>query len=157
MRFRAGSPIIGVIVLLVVGTVFVVSAYVWNLVGPSEEPQAYRLEISAVFQVSDVSVVDARWRIALIVNNIGDSEVVVDKIFVNGKLVEEFGVCEGDSLSGKSSVATSIPEGGMRLPVGAKETVYLWIGGGAYSSGSVVNIELQRTGQMELLRTITLS
>jgi hypothetical protein len=157
MRFRAGSPIIGIIVLLVVGTVFAVSAYVWTLVGPSEEPQTYRLEISAVFQVSDVSVVDARWRVALIVNNVGDSEVIVDKIFVNGELVEEFGVCEGGSLSGKSSIATSIPEGGLRLPVGAKETVYLWIGGGAYSSGTVINIELQRTGQVELLRTITLS
>ena len=129
MRFRAGSPIIGIIVLLVVGTVFVVSAYVWTLVGPSEEPQVYRIEISAVFQVSDVSVVDARWRIALIVNNVGDSEAVVDKIFVNGKLVEEFGVCEGGSLSGKSVIATSVPVGGLRLPVGAKETVYLWIGG----------------------------
>ena len=157
MRFRAGSPIIGIIVLLVVGTVFVVSAYVWTLVGPSEEPQVYRIEISAVFQVSDVSVVDARWRIALIVNNVGDSEAVVDKIFVNGKLVEEFGVCEGGSLSGKSVIATSVPVGGLRLPVGAKETVYLWIGGDVYSSGTVVNIELQRTGQVELRRTITLS
>jgi len=157
MRFRAGSPIIGIIVLLVVGTVFVVSAYVWTLVGPSEEPQVYRIEISAVFQVSDVSVVDARWRIALIVNNVGDSEAVVDKIFVNGKLVEEFGVCEGGSLSSRASIATSVPVGGLRLPVGAKETVYLWIGGDVYSSGTVVNIELQRTGQVELRRTITLS
>ena len=153
---RAGGPVTATILLVIAGAIVAGIIYAWNLVGSSEIPQ-YKMEISAVYLVSQVSVENARWQVVVIVSNLGNRESVVDKIFVNKKLVEEIEIMQGGSISSKASIGTSIPEGGLKISPGEKATIYVWIGGECYTSGTIINIDVQRIDQLELRRTLELS
>lgn len=158
MRKRlAGDPFLGAIVLAVAGIIVTSIIYFWGAADSSRSTQVYKIEISSIYQVKPVSVGNAGWQIVLSVTNLGNREAVVEKIFVNEELVVETGLMHGESLSSTKTVGTNIPGGGVHIAPGNRATFYVWIGSKRYTSGTVVNIDIQRINQIEFRRTITLS
>jgi hypothetical protein len=153
---KAGSPLLATLILLVLAIIFAGIVIFWNTVGFSDSQPVYKMEIPAVYFVSPISVKNARWQIATIIQNKGTEESTVSNVFVNGENIEERGLIHGDSLSNTSSLAMSIPENGLSIPPGKSSTFYIWIGGDKFSSGTVINIVLQGSNQIELKKTTTL-
>lgn len=158
MRKRiAGSPVLATIILIVAGLIVGSVIFIWNTVGSSDTTQIYKIGFSSVYQVKPVSMENAGWQIVCVVTNLGSKEVFLEKIFVNGELVVETGLIHGDSLSSTTSIGTSVPVDGLKIDPGDKATFYVWVGSKIGSTGTVINIDLQRVNQLELRRTIRLS
>jgi hypothetical protein len=153
---RAISPLIATIILLIVGLVAASIVMVSDMVGSSNEPTVYKLFFTSVYQVKPVSVDNAGWQLALLVENEGNQEDVLDKVYLNGELIEEIGIIHGDLLSSRSAVGTSIPVGGLAISPGSRVTIYIWIGSDLYTQGTQLTIELLKPGQFELRKIIVL-
>jgi hypothetical protein len=69
---RAISPLIATIILLIVGLVAASIVMVSDMVGSSDEPTVYKLFFTSVYQVKPVSVDNAGWQLALLVENEGN-------------------------------------------------------------------------------------
>lgn len=152
---RAVSPIIATILLLVAGIIVASVLHVGNSL-QADKPM-YKTELSAVYTVVPVSVENAGWKIALIVNNLGNREVLIDKVFVDSKLVECMGVTDGDKLSNNYLIGTSIPSNGVTIPQGDGVTIFLWIGSNAFNKGTTITIELQKSNQLTLRKAVFLN
>ena len=158
MRPRnATSLILTTVVLLVVGLLIAGTIWIWNSVGSSNEPIVYQLELVSVRSVKPVSVVNAGWEIELIVRNRGNVENRVDRVYVDRIEVEEMGLSQGDILSSKTGLGTSLPDGGLVIAAGKSSSVYVWIGSEKFSPGAQVSFEVQRRNQIELKKYIVLS
>ena len=116
-----------------------------------------KLRFVNVYQAELVSIDDAGWQLVLLVLNQGNGDCVLDSVYLNGELVDDFGYNHGDTLSSKTSIATSIPSGGLSIPANSQKTVYIWIGENLYSRGTQLTIELQKPNQLILQKIITLN
>jgi hypothetical protein len=153
---RAVSPLIATILLVIVGLVAAGIFMASNMAGSSNEPAIYKLFFVNVYQVKPVSIENAGWQLALLVENQGNRVDVFDKVYLNGELIEELGVIHGDRLSSRYAIGTSLPIGGLVMSPGSRFTVYIWIGDGLYTQGTELTIELQKPGQFELRKILIL-
>ena len=155
MNSRKGiSPILATIILALMGLLTAGLLGVWDT--GSSKPVIYKLEFTAAYLVNPVSVENAGWQIALLVNNAGTMEMMIDKIYVNNKLVEELGVTHGDSLSSASSIGISVPEGGYVVSPGV-DTIYIWVGSKTYNKGATLIIHLQQPDNLHLTKQVELN
>lgn len=152
---RAVSPIIATVLLLIAGVIVASVLHVGNSLG-TDKP-VYKTELSAVYPVVPVSVENAGWKIALVVNNLGNREVLIDKVFVDSKLVDCMGVKDGDKLSNTYLIGTSIPLDGLAILPGDGATFYVWIGSTSFNKGTTITIELQKINQFNLRKAVILN
>ena len=158
MKLRRGvSPVLGLIVVIMVGLSIASLLYYSDTAGPSIESEKPLLRFIHVYQASPVSVDDAGWQLVLLVQNQGNGEGKLDRVYLNGDQVEATGYIHGDTLPSKTSIASSIPSGGLIIPGDSEATVYIWIGEARYSRGTQLTIELQKPNQLILQKTITLN
>jgi len=102
-------------------------------------------------------VENAGWQLTLLIQNQGNVDDVLNRIFINGKLIDELGYNHGDTLPSKTMIATNLPDGGLSIPAGSQVNVYIWIGEESLSRGSQLTIELQKPNQLTLQRIIKLT
>ena len=148
-------------ILLLIPIAFVCLASVGALIvseptKSSEEPAFYKLSLKTIYPVKPISVDNAGWQLALHVENHGNREYFIDKVYINGMIIEELGVIHGDSLSSNATIGTSIPVNGLVLPPNNWMTVYVWIGSNLYAKGTRLTVELQEPSQLELREIIIL-
>ena len=152
---RAVSPILATIVLVIIGVFVTGITWMWNS-SSATEPDVFKLEFFSAKLDDQVTVGNAGWQIEITVKNPGTVQGIVDKIFINGRLVDEIDLRPGDSLSSSTGMGTDIPRGGVAVPVGQSIQMYVWIGSDLYSIGAQVKIELQKPNQFELMRYLIL-
>ena len=158
MKLRRGvSPVLGLIVVIMVGFSIASLLYFSDTAAPSIEIQKPLLMFINIYQTKPVSVDEAGWQLVLLVQNQGNGEGKLDHVYLNGEQIEETGYNHGDTLPSKTSIATSIPSGGLIIPGNSQATVYIWIGMDRYSRGTQLTIELQKPNQLMLQKTITLN
>ena len=153
---RGVSPLVATIILGIIGVLMTFTVLALDGTGSSNETATYKLFIPAVYQVSPISIDNAEWQIALLVENQGNREVIVDKVYINGKLVEEMGLIHGELLSSSSVIGVSVPTDGLAIDPKSREVIYVWIGSDLFSSGTQMIIELQKPNQFDLKKTIVL-
>ena len=158
MRSRqAISPILATIVLVIVGGFVAGIVWMWNSMGSASEPNVYKLEFFSARLDDEVSVGNAGWQVQIIVHNSGNVEAVVEKIYINERLVDEMGLSLGDSLSSSISTGTDIPRNGVTIPAGQSAQMHLWIGADLFGKGTQITIELQKPNQLELKKYLVLN
>jgi len=130
--------------------------YSWaNVNAPGDRP-SYHLVFDSVYFIEPVSVGNAKWEIGLSIRNDGDNEVLLKKVYVSEKLIEEYGLAPGDSLSSPSTIGCSIPSEGLIIKRGKSETLSIWIGSGLYSSGNTISVHIIDPKILEYARYIKL-
>ena len=154
---RAISPILATIVLVVIGVFVTGIVWMWNSMGSATEPDVYKLEFSSASLKEPINMGNAGWQIEIIVKNTGNVEAVVNRVYINGRLVDEMGLNPGDSLSSSTEMGTDIPPRGVAIPVGQSVQMHVWIGADLFSKNTQVIIELQKPNQYELMRYLVLS
>lgn len=154
---RAVSPILGTIVVLLVGLTVASMLSISNTTGSSEGSTIYKLAFTSIYQATPVSVDNAGWQLVLLIENQGNTDNVLQRVYLNEQLIDELGYIHGDALPSGTTIATSIPSGGLTIPPNSLVTVYIWIGEALYSQGTQLTIELQKLNQLELRKTITLN
>lgn len=142
-------------VLLIVLIVLSGAAYFWVHSSSNERFYA-RLDFISAILVEPVSVGGAGWQIKLSISNTGNQDAVLKKIYVNNRLVVENGLIHGEELSSSFVVGSSLLKSGSFIQPGKSETIFLWIGSGAYRKGELLTIDLQSPEQIDLKKTITL-
>mgnify|MGYP006987951462 CR=1 FL=1 len=158
MKIRRGiSPILGLMVLIVMGSIIASLLYFSEKGGSSFEMEASKLRLINIYQAELVSVDNAGWQLALLVLNQGNGDGVLNRVYLNGDLVGELGYNHGDTLPNKTSIASSVPSDGLSIPANSHVTVYIWIGEDLYSRGTQITINLQKPNQLILQKTITLN
>ena len=154
---RAVSPTLSSIVVLVVGLTLALILSASNITGSSEDSTIYKLAFTSIYQAKPVSVNNAGWQLVLLIENQGNRDNILQRVYLNDQLIDEVGYNHGDTLPNGTTIATSIPAGGLTVPPNSRVTAYIWIGEGLYSQGTQLTIELQKLKQLELRKTITLN
>jgi flagellin-like protein len=96
------------------------------------------------------SVENAKWGIIFVVKNSGTENILIENLAVNNELINDYGIVSGDSLSDKYTIGTSVNEKGINLKPGESTSSYIWIGGGLYSAGTPVNIQILNVNSVEI-------
>jgi hypothetical protein len=151
----AGGKVLTGVALFVFGIVLAVLLYYWNAAAAPSGPR-YHVVFDSV-SLEPVSVDNARWEIALMLRNDGGGDVVLKKVYVNRKLVDEYGVRSGGSLSSKSVIGTSIPVEGVVIGSDSKLSIIVWIGSDLFSSGSQISLHVFDPNTLEYTRYIVLN
>ena len=157
IQLRKGTGKATATIILVLFSVFFYGALqIWGSFGSSSNSNYYRLGLAAAFQVSPVSVENARWQIVLIVENLGTADTLVDTIYVNNDPVTIQGLIHGDTLNSTLDIGTSVPYEGVIIPGGKSATFYVWIGADKFTSGTSIEVEVQKSA-LELRKTVKLN
>jgi archaellum component FlaG (FlaF/FlaG flagellin family) len=115
------------------------------------------LDFTSINCVNPVSVLNARWQIAMLVTNRGTRPLLISRVYVNEKPVDLYGLAHGDTLQDGNLMGTSVPKDGVRLDPGESSNVYVWVGNKLYSSGSRIVIHFNDPNSVTLMKSITLS
>lgn len=150
---RAVGPLLASVVLFVVGLMVAGGIYYSDTVG-SNELSIYRIFFLNARQVKPVSVDNASWQLALLVQNDGNVDYNLNMVYINGEAATEFGLIHGDVLSSRSVIGTSIPVDGLVISPGITETISVWIGSDRFSQGTKLIVELQKPNQLALQKTV---
>jgi hypothetical protein len=150
------KPILVLIPIVIVSLASIGALIVSDPAKSSDEPAFNKLSLKTIYPVKPISVDNAGWQLALHVENHGNRQYFIDKVYINGMLIEELGVIHGDSLSSNTTIGTSIPVNGLVLPPNRWMTVYIWVGSNLYTKGIRLTVELQEPGQLELREIIVL-
>lgn len=153
---RAGGKVLTGIALMIFGVVLAVLVYHWNTVFAPGDGPSYHVAIASV-SLEPVSVDNAGWEVSLTLRNDGKGDVLLKKVYVNKKLVDEYGVSPGGSLSGKSVIGTSVPVDGVVIVSDSRLSISVWVGSDLFSGGSQISLHIFDPNTLEYTRYITLS
>ena len=153
-RYTNGRLLVAIVIISI--TVLSSVTYFWFNYS-SNGAGYYKLDFVSAMQVNPVSVDGAGWQIKLTVGNIGNQDLVLERIYVNDKLVSENGLIHGEKLSSTWVIGSSLPDIGAFIQPGRSETVYLWLGSELFRKGETLTIELQNQDQMDLKKTVTIN
>jgi hypothetical protein len=153
---RAGGNVLAGLVLIILGVVVGLLVYSWNIVIAPGDGPSYHVVIDSVTFSEPVSVANARWEISLMVRNDGKGDVTLRKLYISRKLVDEYGLAPGDSLSSKSVIGTSLPVEGLVIEADSRSYISIWIGSELYSSGNQISIHIFDPNNLEYTRYIKL-
>ena len=154
---RAISPVIATVILVAAGITVAVAISYWVAGLSMQYSQFEKVEIDSGYCVFTSAVTNARWEIILSLRNSGPSDTTLHYVFLNSKLVDEYGITSGGSLSSNSSIGTSIPVDGLPLTSGESATVSVWIGSALFSSGTSVEVNVHSAFGMDYIKLIKLS
>lgn len=155
MERKATSPIISIIVIIfIVISIVVALNYIGN--NSAKEVPVYKIEFVAAYQTTPVSIENAKWQIVLLIKNLGNQDYLLDKVYLNDKEITETGLMHGDKLDNDTIIGTSLSKDGDVIPPGASVNQYIWIGGGRFSEGTQIKIDLNTLNQLQLSKIITL-
>jgi hypothetical protein len=155
---RATGNLLAGIVLIVLGVIIAVLVYQWNAaVAPSDDSSSYHVIIDSVSLVEPVSVDNARWEIALTVRNNGKAGAELRNVYVNRKIVDEYGLEPGGSLSCGSVIGTSLPVEGIILDSNERVTIVIWIGSELFSKGNQISLHIFNPNILEYTRYLVLN
>jgi hypothetical protein len=156
MGYReAGGKVLAGIALFVFGVVLAVLLYYWNAAAAPGSPR-YHVVVDSV-SLEPVSVDNAGWEVSLTLRNDGKGDVLLKKVYVNRKLVDEYGVSPGGSLSGRSVIGTSVPVDGIVIVPGSRLSISVWVGSDLFGGGSQISLHIFDPNTLEYTRYITLS
>ena len=152
---RAINAIIATIILVIISVSFSIFAAFW-LGGITKHYQDYeKLEIVSCTCTYSSDV----WKITIILENEGNSEISIRKIAINDLDVNAYGSSRPD----QGSASTDVPPGGLRLVGGETSVLCVYIDGpkgtglyGSLSVGTSVNIILYSSSGMEYRAMIVL-
>ena len=153
---KAISPVIATIILVAVVVVVSVAAGYWISGTTAQYSSVEKISIDSAYCTIDSSVNNSRWRISVTIHNTGSTPSKISYIMVNNKLVDEYNIIAGGSLSAVDVIGTSVPSDGLSLSSGETATVYIWIGSGLLSSGTSVNIDLLSLSGVNYFLTVKL-
>ena len=153
---RAAGNILAGIVLIIFGVIIAVLVYQWNAASAPSDDSSYHVVIDSISLVEPVSIANARWEIALTVHNDGKAGAYMRNIYVNKKLVDEYGLEPGGSLSSKSVIGTSFPADGMLFDYNERVTISIWIGSDLFSRGTQISLHIFNPNILEYTRYIIL-
>ena len=144
------------LVVLGIGITVATLIFVLSSLGAEDTTPIYKLELVSATLTGPVAMENAGWQIALIVDNLGNRDMLIDKVYVNGELVEEMGLVHWGRLSSTESIGTSLVEGGAVLSPGSM-TFHVWVGEDLYHTGSFVTVEVQQRDVFRLRKVVTLN
>ena len=158
---RATSLVLATLLLIVLGVAVAIILTMWDTASSSQSPEntmfTNKLVLESVRLVKPITVENAKWQIELIINNNGNADAIVDKVYINNKLVTETGISQGGALSSKSSIGTDLPVDGLVVPKGKSVTINVWLGQDLYNLGTSILVEAQRQDVFELKKYIVLN
>ena len=137
--------------------------WIWVKNSPITPPsnQFEKIEIQSALCVYNSSS-PKHWKITMMVKNTGTATATIDKVFLNGIEVNDYGDTAPPD-EGEASV--SFGSSGLTLPSGSSSTFYIYIdadeggsdeGWESVSSGTTINIKLHSAGGMEYLKMVEL-
>jgi hypothetical protein len=153
---RATGKISASIVLISLGVITAALVYQWNAVVAPSNSVSCQVVIDSVALSETVSVANARWEITLIVRNDVNEEVLVNNIYVNKELADEYGLEPGGSLSNRFVIGTSLPVEGVVFDSNERREISIWIGSELFSSGNQISLHILNPNTLEYTRYIVL-
>jgi len=154
-RRKATSKIIPTVAFICTGIIFAALIGLWGI-GTPGGLASYKLKLEVAY-LADSTVANAKWQIDLQVKNEGNAETTLYKVYINKKIVQEYGLVPGDALTSSSSTGTSLPQEGVLLKPGDRVTIHLWIGRDVFSSGTQISVEIRDPTIPEYKKYVTLS
>ena len=158
---RALSPVIATVILVAVAITVAVAVAYWMGGIAGQYTKFEKIEIQSALCVYNSSS-PKHWKITMMVKNTGTATATIDKVFLNGIEVNDYGDTAPPD-EGEASV--SFGSSGLTLPSGSSSTFYIYIdadeggsdeGWESVSSGTTINIKLHSAGGMEYLKMVEL-
>ena len=111
--------------------------------------------LSATSSISD-KVANAKWEIVFTVKNTGTENIFLEDLAVNNILIKDYDLSSGDSLFDIYSTGTNLPEEAYILRPGETISAIIWVGGGLFSSGTAVNVQVLNVNSVDISFSVIL-
>lgn len=115
------------------------------------------IEYSYIYSTTNPGLGNARWKIVFYVFNRGTTTVELTDVFVNDKIIDEYGLIHGETLSRGDSLGTSLLMEGLQLKNGEGVELYVWIGDKMFSSRTIIVISMNPINNVILSKSVKLS
>ena len=156
MTRRGVSPVIASLILIGVGLFLALTTSNLYREIAFSNVKVEVIEYSYIYCTTETEVDNSSWKIIFQVFNRGTEPVELLEVFVNGRIVDLYGLVHGDSLPSGELLGTSLPIDGYKLMNGEGLEIYVWIGDELFSSGTVVVINLNPINNVTLSKSIKL-
>ena len=157
MTRRGVSPVIASLILIGVGLFLALTTSNLYREIAFSNVKVEVVQYSYIYCTTETEVDNSSWKIIFQVFNRGTEPVELIEVFVNGRIVDVYGLVHGDSLLSGELLGTSLPIDGYKLMNGEGLEIYLWIGDELFSSGTVVVINLNPINNVTLSKSIKLT
>ena len=84
------------------------------------------------------------------------SQTRVNRVYLNGREVDVYGLVHGDSLPDGRKLGTSVSTEGLLFESGETGNIYVWVGSELFSSGTQVVLHFNDPNSVTSMKTITL-
>ena len=117
------SPIIATVILVAVANAISIGAAYWMSGITGQYSGFEKIEIPTAYCTRNPNVNNSKWKIVVTIKNSGPNPSRLIYVMLNDRLVDDFNVSDGGSLTDTDSIGTSMPENGMFLQSGETETL----------------------------------
>jgi flagellin-like protein len=150
------SPVIATIILVAVALVTSIMLGGFYVTITDANTNYATLEyLSATSSISD-KVTNAKWEIVFTLKNTGTEDIFLENLAVNNILIKDYDLSPGGSLSDVYSTGTDLPEEAYILRPGETISAIIWVGGGLFSSGTAVNVQVLNVNSVDISFSVIL-
>ena len=154
---KAISPVIATVILAFTAILIGISVSYFYRGISEQNTKVTVMEFESVRCLRSTNMMLARWEIEILVKNTGTEQVYLKNVYVNGKIIKDYGLVSGGSLSSSLSIGTSLPNDGVIMKPGREETFYVWVGESLFSTGTEISIQVQNINNVGLSKNVVLT